>query len=252
MWCLMPKVSPSPSCDSSQKANELDRAIHRARPQVHIPYKYAEKEGRQANEESGQTPGLDDAFHAPRRSCPIEQGTSSIDGAFHVPQRSRSSPSSRLSPDIDRAFHVVPQRTPRSHSAKSIPARHGRDSDLSHFERRYRAFVTSVDDRASLVDDLYHDQVIHMMDGVPMDKAALKRLHAFIDALDQGAERTVDKFEAVDPTHVESIVRTRTSAFDFYMRSTITLKDGKIVRVEKLENAAAPFTTANVKNAMAA
>jgi hypothetical protein len=87
------------------------------------------------------------------------------------------------------------------------------------------------------------------MDGVPMDKAALKK---FVDVVGKGAERTVDKFEATDPTHVESIVHTRTGTFDFYLRSMMILKDGKIVRVEKLENAAVPFTTANVKNAMAA
>ena len=108
---------------------------------------------------------------------------------------------------------------------------------LWKFEQRYRAFVASTDVQGAraLIDDLYHDNVIHMMDGIPMNKTALQ--HLYVEMLKQGTTSSVIKFQVIDSNHIEVILHTKNGCMNFYGRSVITLKDDKIIRVEKIESA---------------
>ncbi|KAL7462220.1 hypothetical protein ACHAXS_002608 [Conticribra weissflogii] len=84
-------------------------------------------------------------------------------------------------------------------------------------------------------DDLYDDHVIHMMDGVAMNKKFLKAL--FAQLLKEGAKRSVEKFHVLDGNHAECVIRTITPFADILARTIMTIEDGKIIHVGKLENA---------------
>ena len=155
--------------------------------------------------------------------------TSQLDRAFHV----KRSPLTAVHPE--KISNVYDAKM-KNDTKKSIPP--SERYELWKFEQKYRAFVAADNNGISaLVDDVYHDQVVHMMDGVPMNKAALKKL--YIDMLNRGTKRTVEKFQVIDGSHVESVIHTRNQQIELYMRSSMTLKEGKIVRVEKIESARA-------------
>mmetsp|Transcript_10899 Transcript_10899/g.24074 ORF Transcript_10899/g.24074 Transcript_10899/m.24074 type:complete len:217 (+) Transcript_10899:98-748(+) len=155
---------------------------------------------------------------------------SELDVAVHV-RRAQSFHSEQNS-KMDDTKHVT--RTNTLHCNTPIPP-----SDrfkLWKFEQKYKAFVAATDGTsASLVDDLYHDEVVHMMDGVAMDKSALTKFYAFM--LNQGTKRTVKKFQVIDGTHIEMVINSKNQQkMEYVYRALITLKDGKIIRVEKIES----------------
>lgn len=163
--------------------------------------------------------------------------------------------------ELDRAVHVQTQRDPLhinhrpknynrimcdtqlpsdqevvyKHSIKSLSP--GERYELWKFEQKYQTLVNTTDyhDASDLIDNIYHDDVVHMMDGVAHDKSALKKL--FIHVLKQGASRTIKKFNVIDSTHIETVIHTRIEHMEFYGRHMMTLKGGKIIRVEKIESA---------------
>eukprot|EP01083_Nonionella_stella_P038994 106033_1 len=96
--------------------------------------------------------------------------------------------------------------------------------ELRKLEQKFRAWIGASDSHgaSALVDDLYHDDVVHMMDGVPMNKAALKKLYAY--TLERGTKVSVKKFQVIDRTHVEVVVHTRTSHLEFDGHTLITLR----------------------------
>jgi len=92
-------------------------------------------------------------------------------------------------------------------------------------------------DAESVFDDLYDDNIIHMMDGVAMNKTSLKAL--FAQVLTEGATRSLENFRVLDSKHAECVIRTVTPSADILARTIMTVHDGKIIHVGKLENAKA-------------
>lgn len=109
--------------------------------------------------------------------------------------------------------------------------------EMKKFEDRYKEYVSAVDHEgaANRIAGLYHDQVVHMMDGVPMNKSSLYNF--YVSLLNDGTKQSVEKFRVIDSHHIESVIHTKNKQWDFCVRALITLKDGKIIRVEKYESA---------------
>ena len=202
---------------AGRRIPELDGAIHHSRGGS-LKDIIAETAGTIGSTDTKRTPELDGAMHI---NC-----TDTIAGMNHTMSTTISTKS--LAPS-DRY-------------------------ELKKFEDRYKEFVSAVDhDGASnRIDELYHDQVVHMMDGVPMDKSSLYNF--YMSLLNDGTRQSVLKFRVIDETHVESVIHSKNKQWDFCLRALITLKEGKIIRVEKYEIASSPTPTPQKKSpgAMAA
>ena len=185
--------------NSGRRIPELDGAIHKSRGGS-LKDTIAETIGTIGSTDTNRTPELDGAMHI--------KSTDTIAGMNHTMSTTISTKS--LSPS-DRY-------------------------ELKKFEDRYKEFVSAIDhDGASnRIDELYHDQVVHMMDGVPMNKSSLYNF--YMSLLNDGTfKQSVEKFRVIDETHVESVIHSKNKQWDFSVRALITLKDGKIIRVEKYE-----------------
>lgn len=199
-----------------------------------------------ANDDDGRCE-IDRAFHRPLRPSPGEREDADRVGA----------PPSEDSCEIDKPIRTRRQRpSPTGIAAqyKPVSTRRQRPSppamaaskypeyanlkNMLSFERKYREFVSTSDSdvASALFDELYHDQAVHMMDGVAMNKTSLK---SFIGELLKSVDtkRTVKKFNVLDDSHVEVVIHTNTGYMELDSRSVLSLKGGKIFRVEKIESA---------------
>ncbi|KAL9189698.1 hypothetical protein ACHAXT_009373 [Thalassiosira profunda] len=122
---------------------------------------------------------------------------------------------------------------------------------LWRFEQKYRSYTAETGQGdSSLGHEIYHDSCLHFMDGLPMNKSAIARFHR--DLIGSGTKRRVVEFHVIDSTHVESVIHTRSDQGDLYVRCAITLKDGKIYRVEKMHSALPPPLERKCSGAQAA
>ena len=197
-------------------------------------------------------PELDGAFHQSRRGSLKDTIAETIGTIGSTNDTNRT-------PELDGAMHIKCTDTVAgmNHMSTKISTKSLAPSDryeLKKFEDRYKEFVSAVDhDGASnRIDELYHDQVVHMMDGVPMNKSSLYNF--YMSLLNDGTKQSVEWFRVIDETHVESVIHSKNKQWDFCVRALITLKDGKIIRVEKYEIASLPTPTPQKKSpgAMAA
>mmetsp|Transcript_27677 Transcript_27677/g.58479 ORF Transcript_27677/g.58479 Transcript_27677/m.58479 type:complete len:159 (-) Transcript_27677:344-820(-) len=105
----------------------------------------------------------------------VASETSELDRAFHEKRSQVVAPKPSRISSIGNT-EITPSPTEES-TTKPLPP--SKRYDLSKFEQKYRAFVEeeNIYGTSTLVDDVYDDRVLHMMDGVPMDKHALKKLY---------------------------------------------------------------------------
>jgi len=171
---------------------------------------------------------------------------SELDRAIHVKRRGKNKaaacPSSGL--DLVRrrvAVHPMTKSDENKYESKtnaSFVHCTEKSLQLKDFEKKYKAFIAAADKASAeaLFDDVYHDGIVHMMDGIPMDKTALK--NHFDVIFDQGTKMTVSKFRVMGD-QIESVVTyTSNEHMNFRSRSLLTLKEGKIIRAERIESAA--------------
>ena len=184
-------------------------------------------------------PELDGAFHQSRRGSLKDTIAETIGTIGSTNDTNRT-------PELDGAMHIkcTDPIAGMDHMSTTILTKSLAPSDryeLKKFEDRYKEYVSAVDHdgAANRIDGLYHDQVVHMMDGVPMNKSSLYNFH--VSLLNDGTKQSVEKFRVIDETHVESVIHSKIHSknrqWDFCVRALITLKDGKIIRVEKYESA---------------
>lgn len=187
--------------------SELDRPIHRQR--CH---------GRKKNGDNNIPLDVTIDCTIIDHSC----ASSDLDRAVHGRQTLDCS-------ELDKVIHIRAPCQPHTKAAnKSII------SKRAQFVKKFRAIIDARNSLSSdiLIDDIYHDDCIHMMDGLPMNKSALKKFYAAI--LNDGTEQTIEKLSFLDDTHVDAVIRSMKDDMSFVRRSLITLQDGKIIRVEKI------------------
>ena len=163
---------------------------------------------------------------------------SELDGAIHV--RRHTSAKLPVHPVEVRGVSDESRQDESFSTIDSNPIPPSHQLELLKFEQKYRDFVAtsySYGDASARIDDLYHEHVIHMGDGVPMNRAALKNLYRYLLS-DGRTTRRVEEFIVIDDTHVQSVIHTRNKQLDLFVKACLTLKDGKIIRVEKFESAA--------------
>ena len=198
--------------------SELDRPIHRQR--CH---------GRKKNGDNNIP--LDVTIDCTiDHSCASSDLDTAVHGRQFVAQPSCPNKQSSLDcSELDKVIHIRAPYQPHTKAAnKSII------SKRAQFEKNFRAIIDARNSLSSdiLIDDIYHDDCIHMMDGLPMNKSALKKFYATI--LNDGTEQTIEKLSFLDDTHVDAVIRSMKDDMSFVRRSLITLQDGKIIRVEKI------------------
>lgn len=192
---------------------------------------------------------LDTPFHLKRRLSPSSEkggvycinvsGREEIDDSTCMRKNLDFDSNSNISlQSKDSAENMHIERDPSTHIEDL-----GR---MQILEEKLRACVALADGQKkdmvasgaeSVFDDLYDDNVIHMMDGVAMNKTFLKALYAQV--LKEGAARSLEDFRVLDSKHVECVIRTVTPSADILARTIMTVEDGKIIHVGKLENAKA-------------
>lgn len=80
--------------------------------------------------------------------------------------------------------------------------------ELRKFEQNCRAFETANDvGKHGLVDAVYHDQVVHMMDGVPTNKTSVKCF--YLDMESRGTKWSAKDFEVTNGSHTQPVIHSR-------------------------------------------
>jgi len=162
--------------------------------------------------------------------------STNVDEAVHVRRRGSLPQSISIQPFVAEADadDDIKQKLP----IKSIvpPSIVSSSYEMDQFEQKFRSFIIQEDIRGAedMIDDIYHDDVIHMMDGLPQNKSQIKQL--YITMLKDGLKRSIKSFNVLDGSHVEAVIYTKNEKVNFLGRSLITLKDGKIIRIEKIES----------------
>ena len=188
---------------------------------------------------------LDDAIHIRRKNnvisidstidCTIDRSrmSTNVDEAVHVRRRGSLPQSISIQPFVAEAVDIK-QELP----IKSIvsPSSVSSSYEMDQFEQKFRSFIIQEDIEGAedIIDDIYHDDVIHMMDGLPQNKSQIKQL--YIAMLQDGLKRSIKSFNVLDNSHIEAVIHTKNEKVNFLGRSLITLKDGKIIRTEKIES----------------
>ena len=190
---------------------------------------------------------LDDAIHIRRKNnvvsidstidCTIDRSRAStnVDEAIHVRRRGSLPQSISIQPFVEAdADDDIKQQLP----IKSIvpPSIVPSSYEMEQFEQKFRSFIIqeNIQGAEDMIDDIYHDDVIHMMDGLPQNKSQIKQL--YIAMLQDGLKRSIKSFNVLDNSHIEAVIHTKNEKVNFLGRSLITLKDGKVIRTEKIES----------------
>ena len=193
---------------------------------------------------------LDDAIHIRRKDnvvtdnildstidCTIDRSRASanVDEAIHVRRRGSLPQSISVQPFVTEAVDDdIKQQLP----IKSIvpPSIVSSSYEMDQFEQKFRLFILQEDIEGAedRINDIYHDDVVHMMDGLPQNKSQIKQL--YIAMLQDDLKRSIKSFNVLDNSHVEAVIHTKNEKVNFLGRSLITLKDGKIIRTEKIES----------------
>jgi len=163
--------------------------------------------------------------------CTIDRSRAStnVDEAVHVRRRGSLPQSISIQPFVE-AVDDDKQQLP----IKTIVPQSS--YEMEQFEQNFRSFILKEDIEGAedRINDIYHDDVIHMMDGLPQNKSQIKQL--YIAMLQDGLKRSIKSFNVLDNSHVEAVIHTKNEKVNFLGRSLITLKDGKIIRTEKIES----------------
>ena len=190
---------------------------------------------------------LDDAIHIRRKNnvvtdnilldstidCTIDRSrmSTNVDEAVHVRRRGSLPQSISIQPfvaeaDADDDKQQLPIKSIVSPSIVS-PSSH----EMDQFEQKFRSFIIQEDIEGAedIIDDIYHDDVVHMMDGLPQNKSQIKQL--YIAMLKDGLKRSIKSFNVLDDSHIEAVIHTKNEKVNFLGRSLITLKDGKITAI---------------------
>jgi len=192
---------------------------------------------------------LDDAIHIRRKNnvvtdnilldstidCTIDRSrmSTNVDEAIHVRRRGSLPSSISIQPFVEAVDDDIKQQL----SIKSIvsPSIVSPCHKMDQFEQKFRSFIQEdIEGAEDIIDDIYHDDVVHMMDGLPQNKSQIKQL--YIAMLKDGLKRSIKSFNVLDNSHVEAVIHTKNEKVNFLGRSLITLKDGKIVWTEKIES----------------
>jgi len=144
----------------------------------------------------GRISELDDAIHIKTPRSARRNVKRHIPDVVVIEGSARPPASTAAIVEVETAHTQEPGST---ETGKPIPPS-GR-YDLMKFEQKYKAFVSAADD-AGLIDELYHDDVVHWMDGIPMSKNQVKELYSFL--LTERTERTVESFKVLDSTQRRS------------------------------------------------
>ena len=192
---------------------------------------------------------LDDAIHIRRKDnvvtdnildstidCTIDRSRASanVDEAIHVRRRGSLPASISVQPFVEAVDDDIKQQLPIKSSVS--PSIVSSSYEMDQFEQKFRSFVLQEDIEGAedRINDIYHDDVVHMMDGLPQNKSQIKNL--YITMLQGGLKRSIKSFNVLDNSHVEAVIHTKNEKVNFLGRSLITLKDGKIIRTEKIES----------------
>jgi len=161
--------------------------------------------------------------------------STNVDEAVHVRRRGSLPSSISVQPFVEAVDDDIKQELPiKSIVSPSIVS--PSSNEMDQFEQKFRSFIIqeNIEGAEDMINDIYHDDVIHMMDGLPQNKSQIKQL--YIAMLKDGLKRSIKSFNVLDNSHVEAVIHTKNEKVNFLGRSLITLKDGKIIHTEKIES----------------